>query len=164
MVALRTPNHQTTYYFNISRYIKGLQYMTHLYGLVGVHDDGDEQAEDDIDEKRNEGVEVDAGEPPHHRVFARSGGEGGKHVIPVDKGVEALHCRREGSELWEARKAVDHIYGYYASSTATAIITTVQCCKTTTTKQCIFLNRQIKYQLPLASFDSLMPLCVSFHA
>lgn len=81
-----------------------MQYRANLYGLIGIHDDGYEQAEDDIDEERNEGVEIDAGEPPHHRVFAGSGGEGGKHVIPIDEGVEALHGWRESPELWEARE------------------------------------------------------------
>lgn len=74
--------------------------ITNLDCFIGIHDDGNEETQYHIDEEGNEGVEVDAGEPPHHRILARSGGEGGKHVVSIDEGVQALHRGREGAELW----------------------------------------------------------------
>lgn len=66
--------------------------VTNLDCLVGIHDDGDEETQYHINEERNEAVEVDAGEPPHHRILPRGGGEGGKHVVSIDERVQALHC------------------------------------------------------------------------
>ena len=47
--------------------IKSLDY-DYLQRLIGVHDDGDEEGEHAVDEKRDEYVEVDAGEVPNHIV------------------------------------------------------------------------------------------------
>lgn len=66
--------------------------LTNLDCLVGIHDDGDEETQYHINEEGDEGVEVDTGEPPNHRVLARGGGEGGKHIVSIDEGVQALHC------------------------------------------------------------------------
>lgn len=65
---------------------------TNLDCLVGIHNDGNEKTEYHIDEKRDEGVEIDAGEPPHHRILARGRGKGCKHIISIYERVEALHC------------------------------------------------------------------------
>ena len=65
--------------------------ISYLNCIIGVHDDGQEERQDDVDEEGDEGVEVDPGEPPDDGVLGGSRGEGGVHVIPVDEGEEALH-------------------------------------------------------------------------
>lgn len=73
--------------------------MSHLDGVVGVGDDCDEEAEDHVDEERHKGVEVNPAEDPHHAVLALHVLEGGKHVVPVDQGEEALGHGVQGAEL-----------------------------------------------------------------
>lgn len=73
--------------------------MTHLDGVVGVGDDGDEKAEDHVDEERHKGVEVHPAEDPHQAVLVLHVLEGGEHVVSVDQGEEALGHRVHGAEL-----------------------------------------------------------------
>lgn len=42
--------------------------VVYLQHPVRVHDDGDEEGEDTVDEKGDEAVEVDAGEVPYHVI------------------------------------------------------------------------------------------------
>ena len=53
-----------------------------LDDVVDVHYDGDEDAEDDVDEKRDECVEVDAGENVDQLATRGYRTEGGKHIVP----------------------------------------------------------------------------------
>ena len=76
---------------------------TNLDGLVGVSDESDEEAEHHVDEKGDEGVEVESAEEPHHVAVVSHLQEGGVHVVPVDEGEEALRHLVEGSELEEKR-------------------------------------------------------------
>ena len=67
--------------------------------FVGVHDEGNEEGQDDVDEQRDKRVEVDAREPPdQHGTFAHSG-ESGKHVVSVDQREQALGRRRDRLKL-----------------------------------------------------------------
>lgn len=59
-------------------------------GFVGVGDESDEQAEHHVDEERDEGVEVESAEQPHHVAFVSHPQKGAKHVVPVDEREEAL--------------------------------------------------------------------------
>ena len=72
---------------------------THLDGLVGVSDESNEQAEHHVDEERDEGVEVESAEKPHHVALVSHLQEGGVHVVSVDQREEALGHPVERSEL-----------------------------------------------------------------
>ena len=71
----------------------------HLDGLVGVGDEGDEEAEHHVDEEGDEGVEVDSAEQPHQVRLVPHGFEGGVHVVAVDEREETLRHLVQGSEL-----------------------------------------------------------------
>lgn len=81
---------------------------SHLDGVVGVGDDRDEKAEDHVDEERHKGVEVNPAEDPHHAVLVLHVLEGGKHVVSVDQGEEALGYSVQGPELRQ-REQRDHL-------------------------------------------------------
>jgi hypothetical protein len=49
--------------------------------IVTNHDDSDEDAEDDVDEKCDECVEVDAGENVYEHAAVWHRAESGKHVV-----------------------------------------------------------------------------------
>lgn len=72
---------------------------SHLDGGVGVGDDGDEKAEDHVDEERYEGVEVDPAEDPNKAALLVHVLEGGEHVVPVDEGEQALRHRVQRPKL-----------------------------------------------------------------
>ena len=57
--------------------------VVYLQHPVRVHDDGDEEGEDAVDEKGDEAVEVDAGEVPYHVIVRHSCRECHKHVVTV---------------------------------------------------------------------------------
>lgn len=61
-----------------------------LDGVIGISDKGDEEAEDHVDEERDEGVEVDSAEKPHQVTLLLHVLEGGIHVISVDQREQAL--------------------------------------------------------------------------
>ena len=71
----------------------------HLDGVVGVGDDGDEEAEDHVDEERDKSIEVDPAEHPHHAALLLHVLKGGKHVIPVDQREETLRHGVQGPKL-----------------------------------------------------------------
>lgn len=56
-----------------------------LDGVIGVGDDGDEEAEDHVDKERDEGIEVDPAENPHQAALLLHVLEGGEHVVSIDK-------------------------------------------------------------------------------
>lgn len=72
---------------------------SHLDGGVGVGDDGDEEAEDHVDEERYEGVEVDPAENPNKAALLVHVLKGGEHVVPVDEGEQALRHRVQRPKL-----------------------------------------------------------------
>lgn len=77
----------------------------HLNGFVGAGDEGDEEAEDHVDEEADEGVEVDLAEEPDQIAVLLHLGEGDEHIVPVDEGEEALGYHGKGAELgWEVTK------------------------------------------------------------
>lgn len=61
-----------------------------LYGLICVRYKSDEEAENHVDEKGDEGVKVYSTEEPHHVDLIIHVQKGGIHVIPVDEREEAL--------------------------------------------------------------------------
>lgn len=63
---------------------------TDLDGLVGVGNEGDEEAEHHIDEEGDEGVEVKSAEKPHHVTLVSHPPESGVHVIAIEEREEAL--------------------------------------------------------------------------
>lgn len=72
---------------------------SHLDGGVGVGDDRDKKAEDHVDEERHKGVEIDPAENPNKAALLVHVLKGGKHVIPVDQGEQALRHRVQRPEL-----------------------------------------------------------------
>lgn len=80
--------------------------MSHLDGVVGVGDDCDEKAEDHVDEERHKGVEVNPAEDPHHAVLVLHVLEGGKHVVSIDQGEQALRHRVQGAELRQREEGI----------------------------------------------------------
>ena len=65
----------------------------HLDGVVGVGDEGDEEAEDHVDEERNKGVEVDPAESPHQAALLLHVLKGGEHIVSVDQREQTFwHC------------------------------------------------------------------------
>jgi len=62
--------------------------------FVGVHDDGDEEGEHNIDEEADERVKVDSAVDPHrHGLVYGDTTEGSKHVITIDE-------RKKGIQRW----------------------------------------------------------------
>lgn len=70
-----------------------------LNDLISVHNDGYEQAENDVDEQTDEDVEVNLGEGPNHCGIRRSGAESGEHVVAVDQTEQTLGRGQNGLEL-----------------------------------------------------------------
>lgn len=64
--------------------------QTDLDGLVGVGNEGDEEAENHVDEEGDEGIEVKSAEKPHHVTLVSQPQESGVHVITIDEREEAL--------------------------------------------------------------------------
>lgn len=75
-----------------------------LDGVIGISDKGDEEAEDHVDEERDEGVEVDSAEKPHQVTLLLHVLEGGIHVISVDQREQALWYCVQGPELTEQNR------------------------------------------------------------
>lgn len=73
--------------------------VPHLDGVVGVGDEGDEEAEDHIDEERDKGVEIDPAEHPHQLALLLHVLEGGVHVVAIDQGEQALGHRVQRPKL-----------------------------------------------------------------
>lgn len=73
--------------------------VTNLDGLIGIGDESDEEAEHHVDEERDEGVEVDSAEQPHHVALVSHLQEGGEHVVSIDQWEETLSHLGEWSEL-----------------------------------------------------------------
>lgn len=73
--------------------------LRYLDGLVGVGDQGDEEAEHHVDEERDEGVQVTTTEQPHQVALLLHVLKGGEHVVSVDQGEQTLRHRVQGTEL-----------------------------------------------------------------
>lgn len=71
----------------------------HLDGAVGVRDDGDEEAEDHVDEERYEAVEVDPAKDPNQAALLLHVLEGGEHVVSVDQREQTLRHRVQRPKL-----------------------------------------------------------------
>jgi len=76
----------------------------HLQSLVGVHDDGDEDAENDVDEQADEDVQVDAAVPPDHHVHVVDRRKRREDVVAVHQTEETLGRRRHVPELQNNRE------------------------------------------------------------
>lgn len=83
----------------VSAFTSALVCRSHLDGGVGVGDDRDKKAEDHVDEERHKGVEIDPAENPNEAALLVHVLKGGKHVIPVDQGEQALRHRVQRPEL-----------------------------------------------------------------
>lgn len=70
-----------------------------LDGVVRVHNHRNEQRQHDVDVEADEGVEIDAAEPPQHHRFVRHDGERREHVVAVNQSEETFGCRRQRAEL-----------------------------------------------------------------
>lgn len=75
---------------NLSTGKKTELFLRYLDGLVGIRDEGDEEAEHHVDEEWYKGVEVDTAEHPHQRRLFLKLGECGKHVVSVHQREETL--------------------------------------------------------------------------
>lgn len=64
--------------------------MTYLDGVVRIGDERDEEAEDQVYEEADEGVQVKATEQPHQGALLLDLSEGSKHVISVDQRKQAF--------------------------------------------------------------------------
>lgn len=73
--------------------------IKNLDGVIGVCNEGDEEAEDHVDEEWNEGVEVDPAENPHEHAFLLHVLEGGEHVVSINEWEQTLWHRIQGPEL-----------------------------------------------------------------
>lgn len=62
----------------------------YLECVVCVCDDGDEQAEDHVNEERHEGIDVHSAENPHQAALLLHVLEGGEHVVSVDQREQTL--------------------------------------------------------------------------
>ena len=71
----------------------------HLQSLVGVHDDGDEDAEYDVDEEADKEVEIDTTVPPHPAVDVTHRCKRREDVVAVDKAEQTLGRCRHAAEL-----------------------------------------------------------------
>ena len=68
--------------------------------FVGVHDDGDEEGEHNIDEEADERVKVDSAVDPHrHGLVYGDTTEGSKHVITIDEREKAFRGGHESLKL-----------------------------------------------------------------
>lgn len=72
---------------------------TDLDGFVRVSDKSYEQTEHHVDEDRDEGIEVESAEEPHHVGFVSHPQKGGKHIITIEEREEALCHFSQCSEL-----------------------------------------------------------------
>ena len=77
----------------------------YLYSLVGVHDDGYEEAEYDVDEETDEWVEIDPWEyiDGHWDVGAVEHRKSNVHVVTVHKGEQTLRRFHHSAKL-QSRK------------------------------------------------------------
>lgn len=82
----------------------------HLDGVVGVGDDGDEEAEDHVDEKRHKGVEVDPAESPHQAALLLHVLKGGEHVVSVDQREQTFWHRVQGPKLESGKRLVSSVH------------------------------------------------------
>lgn len=73
--------------------------LTHLDGLVGVSDEGDEEWQHHVDEQGDEGVEVPPAEEPHQHVRVLQLSKGGEHVVAVQQGEQTLGHATQALEL-----------------------------------------------------------------
>ena len=56
-----------------------------LDDLVRIHDDGNEERQDNVDEETDEGVEINSAVDPDRERLHGNGTEGGEHVISVNE-------------------------------------------------------------------------------
>lgn len=73
--------------------------QTDLDGFVRVSDESNEQTEHHVDEDRDEGVEVESAEEPHHVGLVSHLQKGGIHIVTVDEREEAVCHFVQSSEL-----------------------------------------------------------------
>lgn len=73
--------------------------VCYLDGLIGVCDQGYEEAEHHVDKERDKSVQVNTTEQPHQVTLLLHVLKGGEHVISVDQGKQALGHRVQGTEL-----------------------------------------------------------------
>lgn len=78
---------------------------TDLDGLIGVGNEGDEEAEHHIDEEGDEGVQVKSAEKPHHVTLVSHPQESGVHVVAVEEREEALGHFVQRSKLKTLKKS-----------------------------------------------------------
>lgn len=83
---------------------------TDLDCLIGVGNEGDEQAEHHIDEEGDEGVEVKSAEKPHHVTLVSHPQESGVHVVAIEEREEALCHFVQRSKLKTLKKKFPMIF------------------------------------------------------
>lgn len=81
----------------------------HLDGVIGVGNDGDEEAEDHVDEERHKSVEVDPAESPHQAALLLHVLKGGEHVISVDQREQTLWHRVQGPKLESGERLISSV-------------------------------------------------------
>ena len=77
-----------------------------LESLISVHDDGDEDAENDVDKQTDEEVEVEAAVPPHQTVYVAHRRKRREDVVAVNKTEQTLGRCRHVTELSQKAQKV----------------------------------------------------------
>ena len=74
--------------------------VSNLYELVRVHDDGNEQGEDEVNEERYKGIQINSAKDPNYWALVKvQKGEGGVHVIPIYERKEAFRSGHKTGKL-----------------------------------------------------------------
>ena len=76
-----------------------IEWYTHFYSLIWLHDNRDKNREYDVDEETDKTVEVDATVEPNIRWFVAHYRECCIHVVPVHQREETFRCRGQTAEL-----------------------------------------------------------------
>lgn len=78
-----------------------------LYGLIGSCDESNKQRQNHVDEERYEAVQVNLAEQPHQSTALLHPRKRHEHVVPVNKGEQALRHHGQGAELDMVRSQDD---------------------------------------------------------
>lgn len=67
--------------------------MFYLYGVIGISDKCNKEAEDHVYKQTNEGVQIEPTEQPHQHALLLDLSKRCKHIITIDQRKQTLsHC------------------------------------------------------------------------
>src|SRR6218665_2512803 len=84
-------------YMHVNTYL--LFVCFYLNCLIRIHDDGDKNTENNVDEETSEEIKIQAAEPPHDCICLAHCGKSCEDIITVDETEETLRCCAQFSEL-----------------------------------------------------------------